>query len=261
MSISAIIDIGIVLIILVSAGVSFFRGFVREVLTIFGTIGGGFAAYMFGGKLAPVFAGWLGVVDGEKPKKLFDLIPYNIVADICAYVGIFLAVFLILQLISYFMSASVKAIGLGPVDRALGVVFGIARALLFLGVVYLVLGGLIPNDNKEEILGKSKTIVYVEAVSNWLKGFLPADTDVKVKDGTAEKAEDAAKDKLNDLRNMGQDAADKVGEKAGELKDNMQEKSKDLPAYSPETRNKLDNLIEKQESDDPALPERTAPHE
>lgn len=83
MSISSIIDIAVVLIVLVSAGVSFFRGFVREVLTIFGVIGGALAAYLFGDKVAPVFEGWLGVKEGEKPERLFDLIPYDIVANIC----------------------------------------------------------------------------------------------------------------------------------------------------------------------------------
>lgn len=254
MSISAIIDIGIVLIILVSAGVSFFRGFVREVLTIFGVIFGALAAYLFGGKVAPVIAGWLGVEEGQKPDRLFDLIPYDIVASVCAYAGIFLAVFLILQLISYFTSASIKAIGLGPVDRSLGVIFGIARAFLFLGIIYLVLGGLIPKDNKEEILGKSKTIIYVEAVSDWLKGFMP-DSD------KTEEVQDQASEKLKDIQDAGQDAAEKAQDKVNELK----READKLPAYSSEGRKSLNNLIEKENEtpaeNDPALPERSTPNE
>ncbi len=246
MSISSIIDIGIVLIILVSAGISFFRGFVREVLTIFGVIGGAMAAYLFGSKVAPVIRGWFGEGEGQ----LFGLISYDIAAQICAYAGIFIAVFLILQLISYFMSASIRAIGLGPVDRTLGVVFGIARALLFLGIIYMVLASLIPDENKKEILGKSKTIVYIEAVSDWLKGFMPNNE-------TSEGTGNAARDKLREIQAIGGDAATRAQEQVDELK-----KAADkLPAYSDEERKSLNQLIETETDNDPALPERSPPNE
>lgn len=253
MSISSIIDIAVVLIILVSAGVSFFRGFVREVLTIFGVLGGAFGAYMFGSKLSPVFRGWFGVEEGKTPEKLFDLIPYTIVADVCAYAGIFIAIFLILQLVSYFMSASIKAIGLGPVDRSLGVAFGIARAMLFLGVIYLVLGGLIPDDNRQELLGKSKTIVYIEAVSDWMKGFIPSNSGEKAQ----ARAEDFTKDKLKEIQVLGVEAADKAGEKANDIKQDL---IKTQP-YNAQERRDLDKLIENESGPDTALPERSAPNE
>ena len=246
MSISAIIDIGIVLIILVSAGISFFRGFVREVLTIFGVIGGAMAAYLFGGKIVPVVRGWFGEGDGQ----LFGLISYDIAAQICTYAGIFIAVFLILQLISYFLSASIRAIGLGPVDRTLGVVFGIARALLFLGIIYMVLDHLIPDKNKKEILGKSKTIVYIEAVSDWLDGFMPNNEDT-------ETSSSVARDKLREIQAIGGNAAERAQEQVDELK-----KAADkLPAYSDEERKSLDQLIDTESDKDQVLPERSAPNE
>ena len=241
MSISSIIDIAVVVIILVSAGVSFFRGFVREVLTIFGFFGGALAAYLFGDKVAPVVRGWF-----APEGKLFDMIPYDMAAQIIAYAGIFVLVFLTLQLISYFTSASIKAIGLGPVDRALGVVFGIARALIFLGAIYLVLGSMMPDEIRE----KSKTTVYIEAVSDWLKGFAPGDHgDEKKSD------ENLARDKLKEIQVLGNDAAEKAQDKVDDLK----READKLPGYSAEGRKSLNNLIE-QESD-PALPERSKPNE
>ena len=245
MSISSIIDIAVVLIVLVSAGVSFFRGFVREVLTIFGFFGGALAAYLFGDKVKPIVRGWFG-----EEGKLFDLIPYDMAAQIIAYAGIFIAVFLILQLISYFMSASIKAIGLGPVDRALGVIFGVARALIFLGAIYLVLGSMMPDEIRE----KSKTTIYVEAVSDWLKGFSP-DGDKEENSPT----ESMARDKLREIQGLGSDAAEKAQDKVDELK----KKADKLPAYSAEGRKNLNELIENENSQetDPALPERSKPND
>ena len=247
MNISTFTDIAVILIILVSAGVSFFRGFVREVLTVLGFVGGGVASYIFAPKLIPIFEKWFGVTEGKEPGKLFDVVPYNIVADICAYAGIFIAVFLIIQLISYFTSASVKAIGLGPVDRSLGVVFGIARALLFLGVLYWPFHGLISEEQKKEVLGKSKTFVYVEAVSNWIQSFVPSTADKKVEqtgDETRDKLkqiEVLGKDKAGDLKAIvtekAKDAAADMQQKAGELKDNKE-------GYSDKARDGLNKLIE-----------------
>jgi membrane protein required for colicin V production len=254
MSISTIIDIAVILIILVSAGVSFFRGFVREVLTIIGFIGGGVAAFIGGPKIIPVLDKWFGVTEGKDPGKLFDIIPYNIVADICAYAGIFLAVFLVLQLISYFMSASVKAIGLGPVDRSLGVVFGIARALLFLGVLYWPFHGLISDEQKKEVLGKSKTFVYVEAVSNWIQGFVPSSDDKKV-----EKTGEETRDKLKDLeilsRGKAGDIQELVKQKAQDAASNLKDKAGDAKAgYSDKAREGLNKLIETETAPAPESP-------
>ncbi len=258
MSISSIIDLAVILIVLVSAGVSFFRGFVREILTIFGFIGGGLAAFFFGGKVAPLFEKWFGVEDGKPVEKLFNIIPYNIVAEICAYAGIFLAVFLVLQLISYFTSATIKAIGLGPVDRALGVVFGIARAVLLLGLVYAFVGGAIPDEYKKEVLGKSKSVVYLEFVADWLKGFMPDDGADKAKDKAAEKLGEELHDKASGLAEDSMKQIDIL--KGGVAKKIEEEKSKeDAPAYSPQERKNLNNLIENQSEPQPAPPSAQSP--
>lgn len=240
MSLSLIIDIVVILIVLVSAGVAFFRGFVREVLTIFGVIGGFLAALFFGGTLTPIFRGWFGVgeaaEDSETAKKLFDLIPYTIVADVCAYAAIFLAVFLILQLVSHFMSASIKAIGLGPVDRSLGVVFGIFRGVLLIGILYLPFHLILPDDNKREWFGESKTFVYVEGVSGWLQSFLPSNSDeakAKVESFTKEKFEDITKEKVQEELDKAKDAA-----------------SEKATGYSDKAREKMDSLIEEEAAPD-----------
>ena len=88
-----IIDLVVGAIALISAIISFLRGFIREVLTIAGVVAGFFAAVFFGPKLSPVFDKWLGVTDDlEGAKKLFDIIPMSIVADVCAYAVVFIFV-------------------------------------------------------------------------------------------------------------------------------------------------------------------------
>lgn len=250
MNISVIIDLAVVLVILVSAGVAFFRGFVREVLTIFGVIGGALAAFFFGPQIAPLFFNWLGVEDGETPKKLFNLIPYDIVANICAYASIFLAVFLILQLISHFLSASVRAVGLGPVDRTLGVVFGIARGILLLGILYLPFHLILPDDNKREWFGNAKTFVYVESVSTWLQSFLPADADEKAGEA-AEKTGSFTRDKLKEIDVLQSDIKAEIKSKTSDDAEDDSGTKIDT-GYDKKERKDLDSLIE-EKSEEPAI--------
>lgn len=233
---AAIFDLGVLLILLLSAGVAFFRGFIREVLTIVGVIGGALAALMFGKAFAPITRGWFGIVEGEDPGKFMDMIPKELAADFTAYAVIFLTVFIILQLASHFFSMAVAAIGLGPVDRTLGIVFGLARGLIFLGIIFMLVQkiGILDlkagNDKeetyREKYFGSSKTLFYVEGTANWLSGFLP-DSEKSARETTS--------DKLKAIGVLGSD------EPADETP-----AAPEAEGYDNKERNSLDGLIEKQ---------------
>lgn len=239
---AVLIDIGVLLVLLISAGVSFFRGFIREVLTIVGVIGGLLAALMFGKSLAPIVRGWFGIVDGQEPDKLFDILPMTIVADGCAYVGIFLIVFIILQLFSHFISASAKAVGLGPVDRTLGVFFGLARGLLLLAILYLPFNAIVPEENKKSWFEGSVTAIYIQATSNWLASFLP---------DSKEEAISETREKLQDMDILKSD-----GQKSDEPQAIREQSSGNEDGYTEKARENLENLIEK-ETPPSAAPART----
>ena len=135
-----IIDVIVLLVLIASVLIAFLRGFIREILTIIGIIGGMAAAYFTGPMLAPTMRGWLGVkeaVEGEEQAKLFDLIPYIYVADALAYGAIFIVFVVILSFLSHFLAEFVSKIGLGALDRTLGVIFGIVRGVLLVGIIYL----------------------------------------------------------------------------------------------------------------------------
>jgi len=228
MTIATLIDIGVILVLLVSAGVSFFRGLVREVLTIVGVVGGAFAAMLFGGKLKPLAYGWYGIEEGKEVGKLFDLIPMTLAADISAYALVFIGVFLVLQIASHLLSSTIHAIGLGPVDRTLGVFFGIARGIVLLGVLYLPFHLILSDENKKDWLADSKTMFYVEPVSIWLSSFLPAEEDSK-------DAADAARDKLRDIDILGDKKITSEEKQAADKGEN---------GYDAKERGSLDSLME-----------------
>ena len=201
-----IIDLVVAAVAIISAIISFLRGFIREILTIAGVVAGFFAAVFFGPKLSPLFSKWLGVYEnadgtpfeeGQEVDKLFDMIPMNIVADVCAYATVFILVVIIISVISHFTSGAAKAMGLGPVDRTLGVIFGLVRGIVLLSLLYLPFHLLMDQESKTKHFADSKTHYYIEKTAKLMARYLPSSDAVKDKvDGATDQAEETIKDKL-----------------------------------------------------------------
>ncbi len=226
-----IIDLVVVAIAIVSAIISFLRGFIRETLTIAGIAGGLFAAVTFGPKLSPVFRNWFDVPeDPTKVNKLFDIIPMTIVADGLAYAAIFILVVILISVISHFVSGAVKAMGLGPVDRTLGVLFGIARAVLLLGLLYLPFHLMMDAESKTKYFDDSKTHYIIEKTSIIMTKFLPSSDEVKEK---VDETESEIKKKL--LENNFLDD--------GKPKTPTQKKTDPETGYQTDERQSLESLI------------------
>jgi len=85
------------------------------------------------------------------------------------------------------------------------------------------------------VLGNSKTIVYIEAVADWIKGFMP--------DNSEEKAQESVSSGLRELKSG---AEEKIGEP---IRDKAAE-------YNEQVRDKMNELIENQH-----IEERTPPNE
>ena len=236
MALSLILDLVVVLILLVSAGVSFFRGIIKETLTIFGFAGGFLAAFFAGGTVSDFVKTQFNLT-GENVGKLFGMIPYDMVATIASYGGIFVVVFLSLQLLSHFISSAARAVGLGPVDRTLGVFFGLARGVLLLGILYLPFHLILPDENKETWFGKSQTHTYLEATANWLSGFLPKQDD---------KPEEDPQTTREKLKEMNLLKSNKEGE-LGLVQPARDETQEQQELYKQEDRQKLDAEIQKAE--------------
>lgn len=198
-----LIDAIILGVLLVSAVFAFLRGFIREVLTILGVVGGLAASLAFGKQLVPLMSQWLGVdADAKEPQLFAGVVPYTVVADVLAYGSIFLIVVIVLSVVSNLLAKWARTLGLGPIDRTLGVIFGIARGVLVLAVLYLLPYLLFTEESRREWFKDSRTIVYIESTAAWLAEFLPA----SVKNSTPGSGGDATnplakatRDKLKDL--------------------------------------------------------------
>lgn len=223
-----IIDIVVGAVVILSALISFMRGFIREVLTIAGVVGGILAAVMFGPDLSPVFRGWLGVSSEGEPAKLFDIVPMSTVADISAYAAIFVIVVIILSVISHFTAGAAKAMGLGPIDRTLGVIFGIARAIVLLGLLYLPFHLLMDDETKAEIFADSRTFFLVEKTADVMSRYLPEAEQVEASAKDTFKEKLKQQDILHDENAPKKTDADSSKEPAEGYKEDQREKLDEL---------------------------------
>lgn len=240
-----IVDILVLAALLISALIAFFRGFIREILTIGGVVGGALAAYVGGPMLNPLMSGWIGVPEvvpeGEAMPMLFDVLPYNIVADVLSYGAIFIVVVIVLSVLSHFMAEGARSLGLGPIDRTLGFIFGVARAVLLLGILYLPVHFFIDQDTKDAWFKNSKTHFYVETVSKTIAHYIPNSTVEDVQ-GNIDKAEelDQTRKKLQEINLLKGNEAPAPGG----LTTPTPETTKDSHGYDQEFRGQMNELIE-----------------
>lgn len=238
-----IIDIIVIAALLVSAVIAYLRGFIREVLTIIGVIGGLIAAVYGAPLLKPLFRDWLGVGEGrdaaEKAEKLFDLIPYSTVADALAYGTIFILVVIVLSLLSHWLSGAAKEHGLGPVDRTLGAMFGLVRGLLLLALLYLPVHLLADKETKESWFRDSVTHFYIEWTADEIAAMLPdSEENLKVSSDQKDEFIRGAREKLQNMNFSGQEGeAGQDGDTAAPAAD----------GYRQQERRKLDTLFEDEE--------------
>jgi len=230
-----IIDLVVAAIMLISAAISFLRGLIRETLTIAGIVGGLFAAYALGDNLSPLFRGWLDVnPEAEEPQRLFDMIPMMYVADGLAYAFIFIAVVIIISVISHFVGGAVRAMGLGPIDRTLGVFFGLARGLLLVGLIYVPFHLYMDPETKTAYFSDSKTFSYIEKTSEFLSGFLPSSDEMNEKIDAID--EDSIKKKLFDSEFLSD----------GNEKKSEPTEQEEQTGYEKDERNDLEVFIEEE---------------
>jgi len=120
------LDYGVLGVVAASLIWGAWRGLVREILSILGWIIAFLAANLFAGPL------------GE---TMPASIPSPELRVLVAFVAVFVGALAVATLLGLVLSKFVHAIGLGGLDRALGSLFGIARAVLIL-IAFALLAGL-----------------------------------------------------------------------------------------------------------------------
>ena len=118
------VDYFILLVLVLSAGLGFWRGFVKESLSLLTLLVAIWLAWRFGALIEPKIGNWAADPD---------------VRIWIARAIVFVFALLLGSLASWAARQLIRHTGLSGVDRALGAVFGFARGVLIVGLLVLVL--------------------------------------------------------------------------------------------------------------------------
>jgi membrane protein required for colicin V production len=152
------VDVAILVIIFLSAVISLFRGFVREAVSLATWVMAFWVAIGFSGKLEPMLHG---SIDSSKVRL------------VVAFAILFLITLIVGAMVNYLIGQLVHKTGMGGTDRMLGVIFGIARGVVVIGI--LVLLGGIPQLSQESWWQGSMLIGHFQELAIWMRDFLPPD--------------------------------------------------------------------------------------
>lgn len=148
-------DIAILVIVVVSALIGILRGFVREALTLIALIVASWVAFTFNDNLALWMTGKISlpVVNNEQ----------------LAFVILFMATYLFIEIINYFIGKIAKATGLKKTDRFLGMLFGVVRGAVIVAIiVFLFAQSTITED---PLWQESLFIKHIDSANVWVLDY------------------------------------------------------------------------------------------
>lgn len=153
-----LIDILVFITFVVSILCALYRGLVKELLSISSWIVAGLAALYGFTYLRPLFS---------------SFIENETFVDLAAAASIALVVLIILTLVNARITKSLRKSALSGLDRTLGFLFGIFRAVLLISVVFLV--AKIPFSHKQisEAAKENFTLPYIEKSADALEKIIP----------------------------------------------------------------------------------------
>ncbi len=158
-----ILDIVLLAIMFLSGFLAMMRGVTREVLSIaswgFASISAYFAYSRF------------------KEAVRAEITP-NLLADAVLIGGVFLLVLLIISFITSRISDMILDSSIGPLDRSLGFVFGLARGLLIMVVAHMFFTYLVSDERGHpRWLKEAKSRDLLMATGDWVRSKLPEDPE------------------------------------------------------------------------------------
>jgi len=159
-------DVGVGVLVLISAILATARGLTREVLSL----------ATWAGSAAIAIYMWQ-----YHPEIARGFIAEQIVADVATVVVTFIVALIILHLITMRIADFVVDSKVGPLDRTLGFVFGVARGVL-IAVVLVIFGLWLMPNNLPSWAAESRSLPVLKGFGDNLIAALPPDLEKQVTD-------------------------------------------------------------------------------
>jgi membrane protein required for colicin V production len=215
------LDLAILGVIALSAVFAFARGFVREALSIVAWVG---AALITLSGFNHVYS------------IVVRFVTTPLLADLVAGAGLFVICLIVLTILTGFLARFVQSSALSPIDRTLGLVFGLVRGAFLVSLAYLVLDISLPQNDRPGWVKQAKSEPFLAQGAELLRNALPE--PLKLKSAAAaddtQRTLERAKDAEKAMRALSSPVAP-LPVKPGE---------EPAPSYKPGDRRDMNRLIE-----------------
>ena len=146
-----------------------FKGLVREISSIFGVLGGFYAAYTYYPFVSDMIATWL---------------PDEALRKIVSYVLIFSVVVIVINILAVVIKYLLNIAFMGWIDRISGALFGLIKGALVICIIFIALAAFLPKE--ASIIKNSTLSPYVATVSEVMAKVVSKDMkqnfSTKIKD-------------------------------------------------------------------------------
>jgi membrane protein required for colicin V production len=210
------LDLAIIAIIALSAVFAFARGFVRETLSIAAWVGAA-AITLYGFNMAS--------------KVIVRFVTTPLLADLVAGAGLFVISLILLTIATGYLARFVDGSALSPIDRTLGLIFGLARGVVLVSAAYLLVDISLPQNERPPWIRDAKTERFLVKGADMLRDALPESLQIKSAGlaSDAQRTLERAQDVQRALRPEFAPAQPAAGQ---------------APSYKPGERREMDRLIQ-----------------
>ena len=209
-------DLAILGVIAISAIFAFARGFVREVLSIVAWIGAGLTTlYAF----------------NHVYRLVIRFVTTPLLADLIAGAGLFVTSLIVLTILTGYLARFAQSSALSPIDRTLGLIFGVARGVFLVSLAYLVLDISLPQNDRPGWIKQAKSEPFLAQGAELLRGALPEPLQMKGAAAGDDAQRALAEKAMRALSSPAAPPSAKPGEEQA-------------PSYKPGDRRDMNRLIE-----------------
>jgi membrane protein required for colicin V production len=159
-----LVDVAVLVVIALSAIFAFARGFVREALSL---------AAWIGAALITLY----GFDAVYRITARFVTTP--LLADLVAGAALFLVSLILLTILTGYIAGYMRWSALTPVDRTLGLIFGIARGAVLVSIAYFLVDIALPPNDRPSWLMDARSQPMLAQGADVVRDVLPASLQLK----------------------------------------------------------------------------------
>jgi membrane protein required for colicin V production len=156
-----VVDIGVIVVLLVSALLGLLRGFTRELFSILAWVGAGAISYFAYPHVQP----WLN-----------NLIGIELLAELGSAVGVFIIAMIVLTLVFAAVADRIRGEKTSALDRSLGFLYGLARGAVVLIAAYMIFSWFVPPAEQWPWLETARSMRPIRNASAEVEQAIPEES-------------------------------------------------------------------------------------